>query len=85
MLTINLPRNITSDKIITNMADRLKLSNSQLLMITEAMLKVGGAHGEEVILSKDTIRLNREFNRNLEAKRIRIEFVHKAADYDTLG
>ena len=59
------------------MTEMIRLSNTQLLMVTAAMVKWLVV---DLVLSKDTIRLNRDFNRDVEAKRIRSKFAQKAAN-----
>ena len=73
-------RNFMSSPIITATADRLKLTNNALTMVSTAILKSGGVAKDEIVLSKTTMLRKRNLNRDLEAKRIKDEFSEKAQE-----
>jgi hypothetical protein len=79
-VTITLPRTVMKSPIITNLADRHRLSNRQLAATTAALLKIGGATASDVVLSESTMKRSRDLNRETEASRIKDKFKFDSKD-----
>lgn len=81
-INLTLPRNFITSPILTEAADRSKASNNLVAMLSVALLKIGKAKSDDIILSRDTIRRWRMKNRSQGAAQIKADYVADIGNND---
>ena len=79
-IQLEISSNFTDDPDLTAEADRRKISNQAYFSITAAILKKAGVEENMVSLSKETIRRNRNKNREELAEKIRRDFAESTKE-----
>ena len=75
------------DPELTALADRLKLSNRAYFAITAGVLKSAGVDKDDIALSKDTIKRNRNKNREELATKLQLSLLRRLSmrSYEYIG
>ena len=83
-ITLEVPRNILGDPEVTAMLDRTKCTNRVAVGVISSVLIASGADLDDFSLSKDTVRVHRNSNRDKIAADVKSDFEDKKPKFGCL-
>ena len=76
-ITLEVPRNIFADPLVTAMIDKTECTNHVTIGVLASILKAAGADLKNFNISKDTVLRQRNKQREVNAARVKSDFKDK--------